>query len=91
MCVRVERLLSDVPAQPPDGTYARWRTYLCTVVSGEAGAGGGEGSSATLTDVTWLPLFEQQHWPDEIRGDLFLYPQLIAVCALLGSPTSLNS
>jgi 8-oxo-dGTP pyrophosphatase MutT (NUDIX family) len=91
LCVRVERLLSDVPAQPPDGTYTRWRTYLCTVVSGVAAPGGGEGGNATLTEVTWLPLSEQQHWPDEIRGDRFLHPQLIAICALFGSPTSLNS
>jgi len=91
LCVRVERLLSDMPAQPPDGTYTRWRTYLCTVVSGEAGPGGGEGSSATLTEVTWLPLSDQQRWPDDIRADLFLYPQLIAVYDLIGSPMSLNS
>lgn len=91
LCVRAERLLSDVPAQPPDGTYTRWRTYLCTVVSGEAGPGGGEGSSATLTEVTWLPLSEQHRWPDEIRADPFLYPQLIAVYALVGSPTSVDS
>src|SRR5207237_4998218 len=53
LTVRVQRLLSDVPAEPPDGTYARWRTYLCTVLRGEAAPGGGEGASAELIDVTW--------------------------------------
>jgi ADP-ribose pyrophosphatase YjhB (NUDIX family) len=77
--VRVERLLSDVPAEPPDGSYVRWRTYLCSVISGEAGPGGGEGSSATLTAVTWLPLSEEHRWPDDIRNDSFLYPQLVAI------------
>ncbi len=41
--VRVERLLHDQAADPPDGTYVRWRTYLCRVVAGEASVGGGEG------------------------------------------------
>lgn len=48
LTVRVERLLSDVPAEPPDSTYTRWRTYLCTVVAGEAAPGGGEGTGAEL-------------------------------------------
>jgi 8-oxo-dGTP pyrophosphatase MutT (NUDIX family) len=77
--VRVERLVCDLPAQPPDGTYTRWRTYLCSVMSGEAAPGGGEGDSASLVAVTWLPIAEEQHWPDEIRADPFLYPQLVAI------------
>lgn len=88
LSVRVERLLSDVPAEPPDGTYVRWRTYLCSVVSGEAGPGGGEGSSATLIGVKWLPLGEEHRWPGEVRADPFLYPQLTAVRGLVVPPTS---
>src|SRR4051812_46413166 len=51
--VSVDRVLSEVDAQPPDGTYKKWRTYLCSGVSGEAGPGGGEGGSATLVAVMW--------------------------------------
>ena len=81
--VRVDRLLSDVPAVPPDGTYIRWRTYHCSVISGEAAPGGGEGASAALVAVRWLPLADDSAWPIEIRADQFLYPQLTALVDLL--------
>lgn len=84
LSVQVEHLLFDVPAQPPDGTYVRWRTYLCTVISGHAAAGGGEGSNAELVGVTWLPLGDDRSWPDEIRSDAFLHPQLQAIRASIG-------
>lgn len=81
LVVNVERLLADVAAQPPDGTYTRWRTYLCTVLSGEAAPGGGEGPNAELVGVRWLPL-DDAAWPDDLRNDPFLYPQLLALRAL---------
>ena len=82
LAVRVERFLSDVPAEPPYGTYSRWRTYLCTAIAGEAAPGGGEGASATLVDVVWLPLAEARAWPADIRADPFLSPQLHAIRAM---------
>jgi GrpB-like predicted nucleotidyltransferase (UPF0157 family)/ADP-ribose pyrophosphatase YjhB (NUDIX family) len=82
--VRVDRLLLDTPAQPPDGTYARWRTYLCSVVEGEAAPGGGEGASAQLIDVRWVPLHDERLWPDDARLDRFLYPQLRAIGTATG-------
>ena len=78
--VHVDRLLSDVAADPPDGTYARWRTYQCTIVGGEPAPGGGEGPNAELIATRWLPL-EDSSWPDDIAADRFLYPQLLAVRA----------
>jgi 8-oxo-dGTP pyrophosphatase MutT (NUDIX family) len=75
--VRVERLLSDVAADPPDGTYVRWRTYLCTLLSGEPTPGGGEGPNAELTAVQWLPLNNPAAWPDDVTTDRWLHPQLI--------------
>ena len=83
LSVRVERLLSDVSAEPADGTYVRWRTYLCAVVGGTAAAGGGEGASAELIDVMWLPLASEATWPSDIRGDQFLAPQLRAIATEL--------
>jgi hypothetical protein len=74
--VRVERLLLDRPALPPDGTYTRWRTFLCTVSSGTAAPGGGEGANAELVDIAWLPIRDEGDWPDDVRSDVFLYPQL---------------
>jgi 8-oxo-dGTP diphosphatase len=79
LAVHVDELLSDVAAEPPDGTYVRWRTYHCTVLGGEAAPGGGEGDDAKLVGVTWLAAHDEQSWPDEIRGDVFLYPQLQAI------------
>ena len=83
--VRVDRLLFDTPADPPDGLYTRWRTYLCSVLSGEAAPGGGEGPTATLVAVTWLPLGLEPDWPAEIRADRFLYPQLLAIADAVNS------
>src|SRR6476661_10582344 len=48
--VAVGPLLYELPADPPDGTYTRWRTYLCSVTGGEPAPGGGEGW-AELTEV----------------------------------------
>ena len=81
LSVRVERLLRDCAAEPADGTYVRWRTYLCTVLDGDARPGGGEGASAELVGVTWLPLHDAAAWDDEIRSDAYLYPQLLAIRA----------
>ena len=84
LVVEVERLLLDVPADPPDGTYVRWRTYLCRLVGGEA-APGTEGPGAQLVDVMWLPLGDEPHWPAEISSDPFLEPQLRAIRDRLGA------
>ena len=78
--VRVDGLLFDHPAEPPDGTYTRWRTYLCSVVTGRAAPGGGEGANATLTDVAWIPIADQSRWPRDVLADAFLFPQLEAIC-----------
>ena len=46
-------------------------------------AGGGEGASAELVGVTWLPLHDEAAWDDEIRSDVYLYPQLRAIRAAI--------
>lgn len=76
--VAVGPVLYDVPADPPDGTYARWRTYLCRVTGGEAAPGGGEGW-AELTAVRWLPLEDPAAWEPALRADPFLHPQLLRI------------
>jgi 8-oxo-dGTP pyrophosphatase MutT (NUDIX family) len=80
--VAVGPLLYDVPADPPDGTYLRWRTYACRVTSGEATPGGGEGW-AELTAVRWLPLDRLAAWEPELCADPYLYPQLLRIRAAL--------
>lgn len=81
--VHVDRLLLDRAADPPDGTYARWRSYLCSVVGGHAAPGGGEGPNAELVEVAWLPLADAHSWPVDIASDAFLFPQLQAIRAAI--------
>ena len=83
--VAVGPLLYEVPAEPPDGTYARWRTYLCRITRGEPVPGGGEGW-AELTEVRWLSLVEPASWEPALRTDPFLYPQLLRIAAALQAP-----
>ncbi len=85
--VAVGALLYDVPADPPDGTYERWRTYRCRITRGEPTPGGGEGW-ATLTAVRWLPLDDPAAWEPALRDDAFLHPQLLRIVAALGDPTA---
>src|SRR5262249_28516714 len=81
--VAVGEILDDVPADPPDGTYARWRTYACQVIGVEAAAGGAE-TAAELVAVRWLSLTDLASWEAELRADEFLYPQLVRIRAALG-------
>jgi 8-oxo-dGTP pyrophosphatase MutT (NUDIX family) len=76
--VTVERLLYDIAADPPDGTYQRWRTYLCRHTSGVAAPGGGEGW-AELTAIRWLPLHDSGQWASALDGDTFLHAQLLRI------------
>jgi 8-oxo-dGTP pyrophosphatase MutT (NUDIX family) len=80
--VAVGPLLYEIPAEPPDGTYVRWRTYLCHVTRGEPAPGGGEGW-ADLTAIRWLPLDQPEQWEPALRADPFLYPQLLRIAAAL--------
>jgi len=86
--VRVERLLLDRAAEPPDGTYVRWRSYLCRITGGTAAPGGGEGANVTLVDILWLPLFDECAWPSDVRADEYLRPQLQAFRAELTRPVT---
>jgi 8-oxo-dGTP diphosphatase len=80
--VAVGPLLYEMPADPPDGTYTRWRTYLCRVTRGTAAPGGGEGW-AEITAVRWLPLDDPAGWDPELCADPFIHPQLLRIRAAL--------
>ena len=87
VAVDVGAVLDDVPADPPDGTYTRWRTFACRLVGGEPAACGTDGS-AQLTAVRWLPLADPEEWDAELRSDPFLCPQLERIRAAIGLPTA---
>jgi 8-oxo-dGTP pyrophosphatase MutT (NUDIX family) len=88
--VEVGRVLDDAAADPPDGTYARWRTYACRVTSGEPAACGADGA-AVLTAVRWLPLTGGASWDAALRRDPYLYPQLERLRRALGLPSAVGS
>jgi hypothetical protein len=52
------------------------------VLSGEPTPGGGEGPNAELIAVEWLWL-NPTAWPVDIVADRWLYPQLLALYAVL--------
>ena len=81
--VEVGAVLDDVPADPPDGTYTRWRTFACRIIDGEPAACGNDGG-AELTAVRWLPLAAIDEWDAALRSDAYLYPQLERIRAALG-------
>jgi 8-oxo-dGTP diphosphatase len=80
--IEVGRVVDDVPADPPDGTYTRWRTFACRLTAGEPVACGADGS-AELTAVQWLPLASSETWDVTLRNDRFLVPQLERIRAAL--------
>jgi 8-oxo-dGTP pyrophosphatase MutT (NUDIX family) len=86
--VDVGPMLYEVEADPPDGTYARWRTYRCTVTRGVPTPGGGEGW-AELTAVRWLSLEDPSAWEAALDGDPFLLPQLERIRASISSTDAL--
>lgn len=81
--VEVGRVLDDVPADPPDGTYTRWRTFACRLTGGTPTPCGADGP-AELTALRWLPLADGEAWDAALRDDPFLYPQLRRIRDALG-------
>ena len=81
--VEVGVVIDDGPADPPDGTYARWRTFMCRLTGGEPTACGTDGA-AELAAVRWLPLGDGDEWDVELRSDRFLCPQLARIRAAHG-------
>jgi 8-oxo-dGTP pyrophosphatase MutT (NUDIX family) len=64
--VKVEALLLDEPAWPGDGSYERYKTYLCRPMTGDAAPGfEPEPEAAALVaivDVGWYDLFDEATW-----------------------------
>ncbi len=75
VAVAVGGVVYEVPAEPADGTYRRWRTYWCELTGGEPRAQGADGA-ATLDAVAWVPLGDEAAWPAGVADDRFLAPQL---------------
>jgi 8-oxo-dGTP pyrophosphatase MutT (NUDIX family) len=81
--VVVERVLLELPAHPDDTIYRRYRTFACRLVPGADPAAGAHDGIATIQDVRWLALEDENSWGSEIAADRFLAPQLRAIHAAL--------
>ena len=81
--VIVERLLLDAPAHPDDATYRRYRTFLCRLGASSKPVPGARDGIASIRQLRWLRLDDEESWDLEITQDRFLYPQLRAIRAAL--------
>ena len=87
LVVRVERLLLDETADM-DGVYARYKTYLCAPVSGEARPGREPEPEAaavySISDIGWFDLRDEAQWDKQILADSITYPLLKRIQQALG-------
>ena len=87
LAVHVERLLVE-SVIPNDQTYKTRKTYLCTIVSGQAAPGfEPEADAAALyaiTEVAWFDLRSEEHWEVSIFNNHIAYPILQEIRRALG-------
>lgn len=85
--VRVERLLLDRPARD-DVIYERYKTYLCTIVSGREQAGHEpepeESQAYAISEIAWFDLRDETTWDALITPDSLAYAQLQQIRIQLG-------
>jgi len=85
--VRVERLLLD-EARPPGKMYQRAKTYLCTVVGGEAQPGYEPEPDAAqayaIVEVRWFDLRDETKWGEKVHSDAITYSLLLNLRSVLG-------
>ena len=82
--VSVGRLLLD---ETPTGVCRRHLTYLCEVVSGNAGPGYEPEADAAwydIVEVRWFDLRDSADWDDCLRDDPIIFPVLQRIRAVLG-------
>jgi 8-oxo-dGTP pyrophosphatase MutT (NUDIX family) len=86
--VRVEKLLLDLPEPVGSRPYQRRRTYLCSVVSGEAAPGyepeDEAASHYAIAEVGWFDLCSEAEWGQLLIGDRVTYPLMAALRRVLG-------
>jgi 8-oxo-dGTP pyrophosphatase MutT (NUDIX family) len=85
--VHLQRLLLDEP-NIVDRSYQRRKTFLCSVLGGEARPGyEPEAEYATaysFTEVAWFDLRYPRHWPEQIVYDPITYSLLQQIQVALG-------
>jgi 8-oxo-dGTP pyrophosphatase MutT (NUDIX family) len=85
--VKVERLLLD-DFLDEGGVYNRYKTYLCTPISGEARPGYEPEPQASaiyaIAEVRWFDLINETSWGEAITTDRITYPLLQRIQAAMG-------
>ena len=84
--VKVERLLMEAPRFL--GSDKLHKTYLCTILAGEAQPGyepePDVAARYQIADVRWLDLWDDSSWGEEIITDPYTYPELKKIQEILG-------
>ncbi len=82
LVVRVEGLILDW-RHPKPRVYQSFKTYLCTILSGQEKPGYEPeeyaSSQYAIVDVRWVDLADDIAWGELIRNDPFTFPQLKAI------------
>ena len=85
--VQVERLLMDDTDILPGANYPH-KTYLCTILAGEAQPGYEPEPEASaiysIAEVGWFDLRDEAGWSKEVISDQITYPELKRIQAILG-------
>jgi ADP-ribose pyrophosphatase YjhB (NUDIX family) len=89
--VRIKRLLLDEPAHD-DVIYERYKTYLCTILEGDAQPGHEpepeESQAYAITELAWFDLRDETTWDAALTPDSLVYAQLQRIRAELGHSSS---
>lgn len=85
--VKVDRFLMDEAVQH-EGVYERHKTYLCTILSGEAQPGYEPepevAARYAIAAVSWFDLSDETSWGEQVISDRFTYPEMKKIQAMLG-------
>lgn len=82
LTVRVEGLLLETLPMRQE-IYQTFKTYLCTILSGDEKPGYEPEEYASsiyaIVDVRWVDLLDETDWGESIFRDPYTYPQLKAI------------
>lgn len=87
LLVQVQSLLLDEPSSP-GAIYQRWKTYLCSILEGEAQPGyepeAAYATTYSFTHVGWFDLRHPTTWDEAIGSSSHTYALLQRIRSALG-------
>ena len=89
--VQIDSLLLDEPS-PSDSIYQCWKTYRCTILSGEALPGSEPeadyANAYSFIEVGWFDLRDPATWDARLGADSYIAAWLQRIQAVLGYPVA---